>query len=542
VSPRVSVVLPWCDRPVLRETLARNRDELVGAGAEVVVVNCGGDSAELHRLLVNLDVGPIKVVHAPGPFNKSTALNLGVAASSGEVLCFLDVDIVLAPGFFAEVLGACNASTFATVDRVVEFDSTLEFDLEDDGSYRLEPDEPTEVDLISNRLLLKGAKLEIDLEMTRVHFADGSRGAPGLVALPREAFLEVGGMNASLEGLGWQDLDLVARLTFAGKKRVHAGAAIHMSHPEQVRGAFLGMTPAEQAHIATCVFNYSLGQLDGTYRADVERHGRELASASLRHTKPSEGTAPKLHVVVIGRNTRQWAERHFDGLLSQRGVSFRCTWTDDCSDDGTQEYLASLALPTHIQVVQNERPRGGMRNLADAIRKSEPGEVVVAWDADDFFAHDQVLSLIALEFCDPDVWSTYGMRAQFPTGAYDRIVYEDEVVAANAFRQAPWRYLPPRAFRPELFFCLAESDLQDEDGTPWATAWDLAYGIPMLELAGRHALPMTSVLYLYNIVNPNSDHYMRLAAQTAAADRIRTRPVKKPLKTLPAMHLLTLEK
>src|SRR6185312_1669576 len=42
---------------------------------------------------------------------------------------------------------------------------------------------------------------------------DGSRQAPGLLLTHRAAFEQIGGYNGRLHGWGWEDQDMIARLT-----------------------------------------------------------------------------------------------------------------------------------------------------------------------------------------------------------------------------------------------------------------------------------------------------------------------------------------
>src|SRR5262249_20350063 len=58
----VSVVIPWCNRAEIKATLSHNRDKLQAVGAEVVVVNCGGDLATLEALLCTVSFGGLHQV------------------------------------------------------------------------------------------------------------------------------------------------------------------------------------------------------------------------------------------------------------------------------------------------------------------------------------------------------------------------------------------------------------------------------------------------------------------------------------------------
>jgi len=92
----VSIVIPTRDgldllRPCL-ESLRGSIDDAV----EVVIVDNDSVEPETHAYLAELALEPgFKVVAAPGAFNFSAICNLGVAASSGEIICLLNNDTEL---------------------------------------------------------------------------------------------------------------------------------------------------------------------------------------------------------------------------------------------------------------------------------------------------------------------------------------------------------------------------------------------------------------------------------------------------------------
>lgn len=519
----LSVIIAWCNRDELTETLLRNAPVFARAEAEVIVVNCGGDRARLDGLLRHIALPNLYVVTLDVPFNKALALNVGVAASEGASLFFLDADVVLPADFFDTVLPRLDAHTIVTVDRVVESSSIEATHEEREG---------TAIQDIAHQVVLSGPEMQICIETNRVHLGDGSRSGPGLILLAREDFIAQDGLNSDLEGWGWEDLDLIARLTFArNKNRIQAGTVLHLSHGDDVRaGGAERKRESEQQNFAACVHNYSVGYFFGTYDDDRETH-RDRITGKAAHV-PAQSREPRIHVVVIGRNAAPWLPRHFEGLLAQRGTPFRCTWIDDASDDGTGAFLETLDVPSHVTIVRNEERRGGVRNLEHAIRASEPDEVIVLWDADDFFVHDAVVARIALAYRDENVWLTYGSHVVSPSGELWGSAYSRACVAENRFRDEDWLFLPPRTFKASLFHRLTERDLTDDDGNPWALTWDQALGLPMLELAGAHAMHIRDRLYVYNTHNPQSDHNTRAQAQIDAAARVRKRPKRTPLSSL----------
>ncbi|MBV8201508.1 MAG: glycosyl transferase family 2, partial [Acidobacteria bacterium] len=85
--PVLSVVIAWCNREELAVALSHNLPMFRDARCEVVVVNCGGDSSLLQRLLGRTPFAELRRVELPAPaFNKALALNMGTAVAPGARL------------------------------------------------------------------------------------------------------------------------------------------------------------------------------------------------------------------------------------------------------------------------------------------------------------------------------------------------------------------------------------------------------------------------------------------------------------------------
>jgi glycosyltransferase involved in cell wall biosynthesis len=255
----LSVIIPWCDRAELEQTLVANAPLLGRHEAEVVVVCCAGDRACLAKILARAP-GPVTWVDVPADgFNKALALNLGVHAARGEHLFFLDADVVLHDGLLPPARAELARGCFVTVDRVIESAAPPPRD-----------DQPRALEALANAVgLVTADGRTVWVETNRVRFADGSRSGPGLVMLRRADFEAVDGMNSDLVGWGWEDLDLVARLQLAGvAERRALGSVTHLSHDDRTRAGG-GKGTTERDNFAVCLANYRLGYHRGTYQDDV---------------------------------------------------------------------------------------------------------------------------------------------------------------------------------------------------------------------------------------------------------------------------------
>jgi len=258
-KPGLSVIVTWCNRTELALTLDKNSEILNQHDAEVVIVNCGGSEADFAEVLAGPKPRRIQPVHVDTQiFNKALAINLGASVARSDRLFFLDADVILKEDFLDAAFEVLAAQRCFTVLRVFESkpQQLPVTDQLDEMSYSIS-------------FVARNGRQATGAVMRR--FREGSRNAPGLVVLNREHFLRVGGMNADLQGYGWEDRDLLFRLQFAlGIEELSAGAVIHLSHGDEVRHeAWRNTAKSEQENFAVCMKNYRAGYYFGTYQDDL---------------------------------------------------------------------------------------------------------------------------------------------------------------------------------------------------------------------------------------------------------------------------------
>lgn len=251
-----SVVVPWWNRPELRHMLDANGPLLTRHGAEVVVVNCGGDAADAAAQLAGYTAAPVRHVVIPDAVrNRSLARNLGALCSTGSVLFFLDCDVILQSDIFAEATPLLEQEDcFVTIRKRVE--SRPERVLHQ--AFLKETTHTREMVCTDGRRA-----------MTKQTFGvDGSSSGIGQMLVKRADFIHIGGYNSALEGWGFEDDDVVLRLQFVlGLRSMMIGEAVHLTHGNDLRGG----SPQHdlRRNRRACFDNYSRGAFDGTYAEDV---------------------------------------------------------------------------------------------------------------------------------------------------------------------------------------------------------------------------------------------------------------------------------
>lgn len=200
-------------------------------------------------------------------FNKSQAQNIGAIHAQNDLLFFCDCDILLGDRELDRLVTevSSDARTFGTIRGVTESNrnsrqagNVVMF------GYQL------------NLRLANGRTLSIVDNEEDVE--DGSRQAPGLLLVHRESFERVGGYNGRLHGWGWEDQDMIARLTLAeGLRRVQSGKAQHISHDDVARMRHYPLAKDRWENrdrmFRQAIENYDRGDFLGTMPADAEELG-----------------------------------------------------------------------------------------------------------------------------------------------------------------------------------------------------------------------------------------------------------------------------
>lgn len=262
----LSIVVSWRDRRELAQSLPGLAAAARVTGGGVRVVNFGGSRRLLAEQLAAAGEPPeARVVEVAGQryFNKARAQNLGAAASDHPYLFFCDCDIVVEPEVIADLLERLRSKpgSFATLAGV------RESELNSRGGRH--------VVCFGYELRIRTADgRELRIFDHEEDAEDGTRQAPGLLMVRRGDFLAVNGYNSRLEGWGWEDQDMISRLTLGGGlERISEGQAVHLSHDDEARIA--AYPPCRDRWenrdrvFRQALANYDRADFRGTYDRDV---------------------------------------------------------------------------------------------------------------------------------------------------------------------------------------------------------------------------------------------------------------------------------
>lgn len=226
-------------------------------------------------------------------------------------------------------------------------------------------------------------------------------------------------------------------------------------------------------------------------------------------------------------------------VFSQKYKNYRVIYIDDFSTDHTFEKVEKW-IEDHNQeertlLIRNERNLGALGNIYRAVHSCKDDEIVVTVDGDDFLAHDGVLSRLNEIYSDSEVWMTYGNYLDYPSYKQKPEFCKkipEKVVRQNSYRSSEWVSTHLRTFYAGLFKKIKLQDLFFH-GRFFPMGWDVAFMMPLLEMAGKHTQFVKETLYLYNRTNPISDHQINFKFQTECSNYVRKLTPYPRLKNLP---------
>ncbi len=244
-------------------------------------------------------------------------------------------------------------------------------------------------------------------------------------------------------------------------------------------------------------------------------------------------------IVVPSYNNEKYCEQNLLSILGQDYKNFRVIYLEDASTDATYEKVENLIqkspLKERVTLIHRKKNVGSLQNLYEAIHSCKDDEIVVRVDGDDFLAHPFVLKKLNKVYANQTVWMTYGNYLDYPGyNQRPRLCEEfpSHVIRSGSFRKYKWVSSHLQTFYAGLFKKISKDHLM-KDNLFLPMAGDLAFMMPLLEMARTHVKRIDDVLYLYNRINPISDHKKNLKLQSSCEGHIRSLSPYSPLEKPP---------
>lgn len=362
---------------------------------EVIVSDYGSDVyAETERLVKSLGA---TYIYTPtdGVWSRSRALNIGFAQAVGEVFACTDADMIFKPGSMERIYEAAMRDPAATI--LVECR-----DLPSEWSDR--------------EISEKGPDWE---RFDRIGKLRGRWGMGGMVAVTREVFLKVRGLDERMHTYGCEDIDFGERTQRAGNKilwlRDPGVRMFHMWHPPSGPAA-----EANPLELKTINANRDILYNDKSY---VRNTTNWLCA--------SNSIQPLVTVSIATRNRANFLPDAINSVLAQTVQDFEIIIVDDGSTDNTQEVIEAFADSRIRYFSQENRGIAAARNRA--VREAR-GRYVAVLDDDDIMLPWRLESQIAS--IGSGQHGSYGSFVNFDNDTAELTMFsEKQVSVTTAFKK-----------------------------------------------------------------------------------------------------------
>lgn len=208
-------------------------------------------------------------------------------------------------------------------------------------------------------------------------------------------------------------------------------------------------------------------------------------------------------------------------------TGMNCDSRSRCIDSVKRQRFVSVQHLI-VDAEKDEPPRTKIENLRASIARLPAEQVVCVVDLDDWLEPDYALVKV-VEAHREGAWATYGsFRYADGRRGWAAQVYDP--------RGGPWSATHLKSFRAGLFQAVKDEDLRGptECGGWIDRADDLAYMIPILEMAGDRTKFISEMLYVYDFAQSfefNAKPEARQHELNCAA-WVRSRPRYERLTTL----------
>jgi glycosyltransferase involved in cell wall biosynthesis len=255
----ISVIIPWCNRQTIATTARLNLPFF--QNKEIIVVNFGGNKNDIISAFSKLDIDDISIIHVDnddGQFNKSMAINIGIWQAQGSYIFILDEDIRICSFDIEEALSWIERQCVVTLGYVVDELGSL-------------PKWGGNLTTLRHLIELSFADHTTALvETSAINCGNFSRSCPGLLMGKRSWFMDLQGYNSDLKGWGWEDIDVLVRLSRLGYQRKQVGWGWHLWEGD-VPNPTAEKIASEMANRALALANYAEANFFGSLERDIRK-------------------------------------------------------------------------------------------------------------------------------------------------------------------------------------------------------------------------------------------------------------------------------
>jgi glycosyltransferase involved in cell wall biosynthesis len=235
---------------------------------------------------------------------------------------------------------------------------------------------------------------------------------------------------------------------------------------------------------------------------------------------------PKKYFIVSGTyNAEKFVGKCIDSVNEQITDGFEIVHVvvDDGSVDGTAEIIKQHAGPRQV-ILTHHKNMGPIQSQLDGFSFAQSNgsdyDVIAQLDGDDWFSRVDAVKIVHDTYIKTACGATYGnYKATAKIASCCRI--PDWTDLRKDLKNSGWPFSHLRTFRVGYTKHLVDTDLREEEGEYYVSAYDAVLYLPIAEMAGRDRVQyIDKELVIYNMHNPIRDGVIRYFDQIRCASEI----------------------
>lgn len=235
-----------------------------------------------------------------------------------------------------------------------------------------------------------------------------------------------------------------------------------------------------------------------------------------------------LRIITTFYNVENYIERCIGSLMGQNYTDFMCYLIDDMSTDTSVEKIKDMIKDDNrFKLIINSEKKYKTLNYIEVLNydsEINDEDIVIELDGDDWLPNSSVLKRVKNVYDDQKVWITNG-SFMYSSG---QIGFSSEQFDFENLRKNRFTASHLRTWKVFLWRNIKDIDHKNSKGEYWKVNADLAYMLPMLEMAGHENYKfMSDINLIYNEINPLNDHKIDMKLVDDLSIEIRNRPKYK---------------
>lgn len=223
-----------------------------------------------------------------------------------------------------------------------------------------------------------------------------------------------------------------------------------------------------------------------------------------------------INIATCVWNAEKYIGLCLDSILEQSYKDYKVFIIDDMSTDKTIDIIKQkISNDPRFNLIQNTTKKFKLKNLDDLISNKNlisDDDIIVEVDGDDWLSKNDALDIVSRTYSNnPNL-----LIANSQFRYIDNRQGFSKHINIESVRYTNFSFSHLRTWKCSLWRSVNKKyfiDPRTQDGSYFKITADMAYSLPMLEIAGQERYSyIPETLLVYNDLNPNNDHKIGSAA------------------------------